>query len=127
ADTDALLAMSPEQRARPPAEPINPEKAMELLGWKARNWCTVLRTRTTVSVQWQDGNTSHNIASTELVPLNHVGDSDFFPNDFVVRRKLAFEDHDDADLEEDGEAAEEDAGTETERDKLLQKLEVGIV
>ena len=35
-------------------------------------------------VMWQDGNVETGIPSTELYPIHHLDDHEFFPGDFVI-------------------------------------------
>ncbi len=45
----------------------------------------VLRTRSEAEVIWQDGTVEKGISSTELFPIHHLDDQEFFCGDFVVR------------------------------------------
>ncbi len=45
----------------------------------------VLRTRSEADVIWQDGTVERGIPSTELFPIHHLDDQEFFCGDFVVR------------------------------------------
>ena len=56
----------------------------------------VTNTHTTVDVQWQSGEKQLGITSRTLVPRRHLGDHDFWPNEYVVERA------------EDGEAPAQD-------------------
>ncbi|KAG1675351.1 (E3-independent) E2 ubiquitin-conjugating enzyme UBE2O [Nymphon striatum] len=52
--------------------------------------CTVvevLNTRTIVDVMWQDGTREKDIPASELFPVNHVEDHEYFPGDFIVESK----------------------------------------
>ncbi|XP_054281969.1 (E3-independent) E2 ubiquitin-conjugating enzyme UBE2O-like isoform X2 [Macrosteles quadrilineatus] len=42
-----------------------------------------LSTTSSVTVVWQDGSVESNIPSTELYPIHHLDDQEFFPGDFV--------------------------------------------
>jgi len=37
-----------------------------------------------VDITWQDGNVELNVPSTELFPIHHLDDLEFFPCDFVA-------------------------------------------
>lgn len=50
----------------------------------------VIATELTTEVTWQDGTVEENIPSTELYPIHHVNDHEFFPGDFVVENKEDF-------------------------------------
>jgi ubiquitin-conjugating enzyme E2 O len=45
----------------------------------------IAQTHTNVKIQWQDG-TFENVPAMELAPLAHLGDYDFWPEDFVTYR-----------------------------------------
>jgi ubiquitin-conjugating enzyme E2 O len=36
---------------------------------------------------WQDGSVEYGIASTQLYPIHHLDDQEFFPGDFVIENK----------------------------------------
>jgi ubiquitin-conjugating enzyme E2 O len=40
-----------------------------------------------VTVVWQNGANEENLSSTNLYPVHHIDDHDFFPGDFVVENK----------------------------------------
>jgi len=42
-----------------------------------------------LTVVWQDGSEQENISSTEVLPVLHVDDLEFFPGDFVVDKTVA--------------------------------------
>eukprot|EP00899_Mesostigma_viride_P020466 jgi/Mesvir1/28420/Mv15849-RA.2 len=44
----------------------------------------VVGTHTEVDVQWQDGSISTQLAATDLVPVRHPGEHDFYPGEFVM-------------------------------------------
>lgn len=44
----------------------------------------VISTKTTLSVVWQDNRKEENIPSSELLPVLHVDELEFFPGDFVI-------------------------------------------
>ncbi len=46
----------------------------------------VIRTETRCSVRWSSSEDSPEVASLQLVPRQHLGEHDFLPNDFVVKR-----------------------------------------
>ena len=46
----------------------------------------VTKTHTTVDVVWQSGEEERGIKSTDLVPVTHLGDHDFWPQEYVVER-----------------------------------------
>ena len=37
-----------------------------------------------LTVKWQDGSVQENISSTEVLPVLHVDEFEFFPGDFVI-------------------------------------------
>ena len=43
-----------------------------------------------LTVVWQDGSEQENISSTEVLPVLHVDDLEFFPGDFVVDKSKKF-------------------------------------
>lgn len=46
-----------------------------------------LSTSSVADVVWQDGSVEYNIPSTELYPIHHLDDQEFFPGDFVIENK----------------------------------------
>ncbi|XP_029665719.1 (E3-independent) E2 ubiquitin-conjugating enzyme-like [Formica exsecta] len=46
-----------------------------------------LSTNTKANVVWQDGSVEFGIPSTQLYPIHHLDDKEFFPGDFVVDQK----------------------------------------
>ncbi|XP_076170493.1 (E3-independent) E2 ubiquitin-conjugating enzyme UBE2O [Ptiloglossa arizonensis] len=46
-----------------------------------------LSTNTKANVVWQDGSVEFGIPSTQLYPIHHLDDNEFFPGDFVVDQK----------------------------------------
>ncbi|XP_026673071.1 (E3-independent) E2 ubiquitin-conjugating enzyme UBE2O isoform X2 [Ceratina calcarata] len=46
-----------------------------------------LSTSTRANVVWQDGSVEFGIPSTQLYPIHHLDDKEFFPGDFVVDQK----------------------------------------
>ncbi|KOX68893.1 Ubiquitin-conjugating enzyme E2 O [Melipona quadrifasciata] len=46
-----------------------------------------LSTSTKANVVWQDGSVEFGIPSTQLYPIHHLDDKEFFPGDFVVDQK----------------------------------------
>ncbi|XP_076246249.1 (E3-independent) E2 ubiquitin-conjugating enzyme UBE2O [Calliopsis andreniformis] len=46
-----------------------------------------LSTNTKANVVWQDGSVEFGIPSTQLFPIHHLDDKEFFPGDFVVDQK----------------------------------------
>lgn len=46
-----------------------------------------LVTSSTADVVWQDGSVEYNIPSTQLFPIHHLDDQEFFPGDFVMENK----------------------------------------
>ncbi|XP_058790331.1 (E3-independent) E2 ubiquitin-conjugating enzyme isoform X2 [Phymastichus coffea] len=46
-----------------------------------------LSTNTKANVVWQDGSVELGIPSTQLYPIHHLDDKEFFPGDFVVDQK----------------------------------------
>eukprot|EP00854_Cymbomonas_tetramitiformis_P015252 gene15252-18039_t len=46
----------------------------------------VSRTYTTIDVKWQDGTESMGMPSRALVPVSHLGEHDFWPEEFVYER-----------------------------------------
>ena len=52
-----------------------------------------LSTRSEVDVVWQDGTTESGVASSELFPVHHLDDHEFFPGDFVVEAGEGFQPH----------------------------------
>lgn len=58
-------------------------------GRKDENWeyaLQVVRTRSRVDVVWQDGTVDRDIDSCDLIHVPHVGDHDFWPEEYVVER-----------------------------------------
>ncbi len=52
-----------------------------------------LSTCSEVDVVWQDGTEETSIPSTELYPIQHLDDHEFFPGDFVTEAKEGFHPH----------------------------------
>ena len=52
-----------------------------------------LSTRSEVEVVWQDGTTEVGVPSSELYPVHHLDDHEFFPGDFVVEAGEEFQPH----------------------------------
>ena len=52
-----------------------------------------LSTCSEVDVMWQDGTEEAGIPSTELYPIQHLDDHEFFPGDFVTETKEGFHPH----------------------------------
>ena len=48
----------------------------------------VLRTHTLVDVHWQDGREVRGAPSTAHVPVEHLDDHDFWPDDFVEEKAV---------------------------------------
>ena len=46
----------------------------------------VCLTRTSVDVLWQDGTVSRGVGTRQLIPVTHLGDNDFWPDEYVVHR-----------------------------------------
>ncbi len=44
----------------------------------------ITSTKTAVTVTWQDNQQEKNVCSTDLLPVLHVDDLEFFPGDFVI-------------------------------------------
>lgn len=38
-------------------------------------------------ILWQDGSVEYGIPSTQLYPIHHLDDQEFFPGDFVIENK----------------------------------------
>ncbi len=49
----------------------------------------ILRTSTVADVMWQDGRLERGIPSTDLFPIHHLDDQEFFCGDFVVKTEKA--------------------------------------
>jgi ubiquitin-conjugating enzyme E2 O len=49
----------------------------------------VIGTATFADVRWQDGSVSHNVPAVDLVPITHLVDTDFWPDEFVVEKSDA--------------------------------------
>ena len=52
-----------------------------------------LSTRSEVEVVWQDGTVEASVSSSELYPVQHLDDHEFFPGDFVTEAKDGFQPH----------------------------------
>ena len=52
-----------------------------------------LSTRSEVEVVWQDGTVEAGVPSSELFPVQHLDDHEFFPGDFVTEAKEGFQPH----------------------------------
>ena len=52
-----------------------------------------LSTRSEVEVVWQDGSVEDGVSSSELIPVQHLDDHEFFPGDFVTESKDGFQPH----------------------------------
>ena len=52
-----------------------------------------LSTRSEVDVVWQDGSVQTGISSSELYPVHHLDDHEFFPGDFVSEAREDFTPH----------------------------------
>ncbi|CAM6057198.1 unnamed protein product [Sphagnum tenellum] len=46
----------------------------------------VVNTRTVVDVFWQDGTQSNQVSACSLIPVDHLGDHDFWPERYVLER-----------------------------------------
>ena len=46
----------------------------------------VVNTRTHVDILWQDGTRSSKVSSCSLVPVEHLGDHDFWPEQYVLEQ-----------------------------------------
>ncbi|KAJ7538473.1 hypothetical protein O6H91_11G049400 [Diphasiastrum complanatum] len=46
----------------------------------------IVNTKTTVDVTWQDGTRSRNVPACSLIPVDHLGDHDFWPDQYVLER-----------------------------------------
>ena len=66
-----------KKRYKPPVSLVTGEKVC----------VEICRTKTMVSVLWQDGSFMENIISTELYPVMNLDESEFFPGDFVVDKR----------------------------------------
>ena len=42
---------------------------------------------------WQDGRVESGLSSSELYPVQHLDDHEFFPGDFVIESKEGFHPH----------------------------------
>ena len=49
----------------------------------------IVGTHTRVDVHWQDGTKTRRVLSRDLVPILHLGEHDFWPEQFVARREEA--------------------------------------
>eukprot|EP00794_Sanderia_malayensis_P009375 gene9375-10362_t len=59
--------------------------AMQITPEAGKQVCVeVLATKTKVSVKWQDDSEETDLVSTELLPVEHVDELEFFPGDFIV-------------------------------------------
>ncbi|KAL0476619.1 ubiquitin conjugating enzyme E2 [Acrasis kona] len=47
---------------------------------------TIIQTYTIADIMWNDGTLEQNVISTSVLPLGHLGDHDFWPEDFVSYR-----------------------------------------
>jgi len=54
-----------------------------------------ITTKSEVDVVWQDGTVDLNIPSSELFPIQHLDEHEFFPGDFVIESKEEFQPHTD--------------------------------
>jgi len=52
-----------------------------------------LSTQSEVEVMWQDGRIESGLSSSELYPVQHIDDHEFFPGDFVIESKDGFHPH----------------------------------
>ena len=50
-----------------------------------RPCATIVGTHTFVDVRWQDGSTTRRVPAKNLVPLLHLGEHDFWPDQFVTK------------------------------------------
>ncbi len=46
----------------------------------------VVSTRTVLDVLWQDATRSNNVNTCSLIPVDHLGDHDFWPEQYVLER-----------------------------------------
>ncbi|XP_058101031.1 probable ubiquitin-conjugating enzyme E2 24 [Magnolia sinica] len=53
----------------------------------------VVKTKTKVDVVWQDGSHSFSVDSQTLIPVDNVGDHDFWPDQFVLEKGTYDNDH----------------------------------
>ena len=51
-----------------------------------QNIVVIDRTKTVVDVEWQDGTIQKEVKSIDLQGIDHLGEYDFFPKDFVVNK-----------------------------------------
>ncbi|XP_001602772.2 (E3-independent) E2 ubiquitin-conjugating enzyme UBE2O [Nasonia vitripennis] len=65
-------------RKKIPPTPLTPETRVVV---------ETLSTNTKANVVWQDGSVELGIPSTQLYPIHHLDDKEFFPGDFVVDQK----------------------------------------
>ena len=54
-----------------------------------RPTAVIVGTHTRVDVHWQDGTKTRRVLSRDLVPILHLGEHDFWPEQFVARREEA--------------------------------------
>lgn len=77
---------NPDRQLPEPSGSNNKKKPFLALA-NTMNCGTVVHTQTYVSVCWQDGSFSDSLRATQLVPVQHMLHSDFWPEDFVVERE----------------------------------------
>ena len=92
---DTASASSSASAATSPSAPLSAAAKRRLTRERAarrrqeddvQRCARVVRTRTTVSVQWQNGVREDGVSSTSLLPRSDLVDNDFLPNDFVLVR-----------------------------------------
>lgn len=47
----------------------------------------ICRTKTLAEVHWQDGTVMMDVPSTQLYPVIHLDELEFFPGDFVIDKR----------------------------------------
>ncbi|KAL2611996.1 hypothetical protein R1flu_023688 [Riccia fluitans] len=62
------------------------DKKLQKREKKIEHALLIVSTRTSVDVLWQDGTVSRGLEALSLIPVDHLGDHDFWPQQYVLER-----------------------------------------
>ncbi|CAM6041957.1 unnamed protein product, partial [Sphagnum compactum] len=77
--TQTDLFLSSRRAAKKDQEVLKKDKVAE-------RSALVVSTRTVLDVLWQDATRSNNVSACSLIPVDHLGDHDFWPEQYVLER-----------------------------------------
>ncbi|KAL2612071.1 hypothetical protein R1flu_023763 [Riccia fluitans] len=80
-DTSGTQRRKSKQR-----RPLKRDKKLQRKEKAVEHAVLVVNTRTTVDIVWQDGTISRGLEACSLIPVDHLGDNDFWPEQYVVER-----------------------------------------